>query len=317
MKKARYLQSSICAIIIWVAVVPLLAQEHLVFTPHWRAQAQFAGYYVAKEMGFYQEVGLDVDIVHPLATQSPIDCIRSGECQVVTMQLCQALDVIDNSIPIVNILQTSMNSSTIIISRRDKNPLSQKGAKVGTWPNFDAMTVCMSMREHLDYEWVHLVSSVNLFIKGGLDAMAAMSYNEYYQLKQAGFALPEEHICRLGDHGFNVQEDGAYMTQSYYRSHKKQAQKFAQASRKGWEWAASHPEEALEIVMKYVREDMVGTNRTLQKFMLEEVLRQQIDKQSGKREFRLRPDMVKLASRLMVGSHLLKHEVKYEQLIDK
>ena len=295
----------------------VLAQEHLVFTPHWRAQAQFAGYYVAKEKGFYKEVGLDVDIVHPLATQAPLDCIRSGECQVVTMQLCQAMDVIDNNIPIVNILQTSMNSSTIIISRRGKNPLTQKGARVGTWPNFDAMTYCMNMREHLEFDWVHLISSVNLFIKGGLDAMTGMSYNEYYQVKQAGFALPEEQICRLSDHGFNVQEDGVYMIQSYYRSHKQQAQKFAKASRKGWEWAASHQEEALEIVMKYVRKDLVGTNRTLQKYMLEEVLRQQIDKQSGKREFRLRPDMVQLASSMMLESHLLKHVVKYEQLIDK
>ena len=108
----------------------------------------------------------------------------------------------------------------------------------------------MSMRKNLRFEWVHLISSVNLFIKGALDAMTGMSYNEYYQLKQAGFALPEEHICRLSDHGFNVQEDGLYMIQSYYRSHKEQAQKFAQASRKGWEWAANHQEEALVVTGK-------------------------------------------------------------------
>ena len=95
-----YLLSAVAALGTGAALCPVQAQQHIVFTPHWRAQAQFAGYYVAKEMGFYKEVGLDVNIVHPMATQAPLDCIRSGESQVVTMSLCQAMDVIDNNIPI-------------------------------------------------------------------------------------------------------------------------------------------------------------------------------------------------------------------------
>ena len=51
--------------------------------------------------------------------------------------------------------------------------------------------------------------------------------------------------------------------------------------------------------------------------MLEEVLRLQVDRESGKREFRLRPDMVERASDLMFECKLLKHEVTYEQLIAK
>ena len=68
--------------------------------------------------------------------------------------------------------------------------------------------------------------------------------------------------------------------------------------------------------MKYVRENHIATNRTLQRLMLAEVLRLQVDRESGKHEFRLRPDMVRLASRLMKGSHLLTHEVTYQQLTE-
>lgn len=80
-------------------------------------------------------------------------------------------------------------------------------------------------------------------------------------------------------------------------------------------WAAEHPEETLEIVMKYVKENRIATNRTMQEFMLKEILRLQIDRDSKKREFRLRPDMVKKASELLHEFGILKREVKYEEMI--
>ena len=69
--------------------------------------------------------------------------------------------------------------------------------------------------------------------------------------------------------------------------------------------------------MKYVEEGHVATNRTLQKLMLEEVLRLQIDHETGKREFRIRPDMVKLANDMMMENQFILHEITYEQLIAK
>ena len=107
------------------------------------------------------------------------------------------------------------------------------------------------------------------------------------------------------------------MTRDYYDKHKEQARRFAQASRKGWEWAAQHPDEALDIVMQYVDKNHIATNRVMQRLMLQEVLRLQVDRESKKREFRLRPDMVKQASRLMVENQMLSREVTYEELIEK
>jgi NitT/TauT family transport system substrate-binding protein len=126
----------------------------------------------------------------------------------------------------------------------------------------------------------------------------------------------DKAVYRFCDHGYNVQEDGVYMTRDYYEKHKNEARRFAQASRKGWEWAAKHPEETLDIVMEYVSKDQIATNRVMQRLMLKEVLRLQIDRESKKREFRLRPDMVRQASRLMVENHMLSRDVKYEELIE-
>ena len=309
---------NLVATILCLFAITAGAQEEIVFTPQWTAQAQFAGYYVAETKGFYREAGVKVRIEHPLATQPAMTRLRNNKCQATTLQLCQAMEIVDDGIPLVNILQTSMNNAMVIVSARDKDPLTQKGARVGIWSaGFGQLAICMSIQDHLNYEWVRFAQNVNLFVAGALDATLAMSYNEYYQLVQAGIKMTDKNVYRFCDHGYNVQEDGVYMTRDYYEKHRQQAHRFAQASRKGWEWAAKHPQEALDIVMQYVDRDRIATNRTLQRLMLEEVLRLQVDRESKKREFRLRPDMVRQASRLMKSNMMLSREVTYEELISE
>ena len=314
MKRALYL-------LLFILVTLATAQqasaqdETIVFTPQWTAQAQFAGYYVAEAKGFYQEAGVKVRIEHPSITQPSMSRLLNNECQATTLQLCQAMEVVDGGNPLVNILQTSMNNAMVIVSARDKNPLTQKGARVGIWSvGFGQLAICMSIKDHLDYQWVRFAQNVNLFVAGALDATLAMSYNEYYQLVQAGIKMSDKNVYRFCDHGYNVQEDGVYVKRDYYDKHKDQARRFAQASKKGWEWAAAHPEETLDIVMQYVEKNHIATNRVMQNLMLKEVLRLQIDRESKKREFRLRPDMVRQASQLMLESMMLKREVTYGEL---
>lgn len=296
--------------------ISLHAQDKFVFTPQWTAQAQFAGYYVALEKGFYKDAGLDVEIVHPSVTQSAINRIRNNESHATTLQLAQAMEIIDDGIPLVNILQTSMNNAMVIVSSRDKNPLKQPGAKVGIWnAGFGQVAIGMSIQEDLNYEWIPFATNVNLFISGAIDATLAMSYNEYYQLLQTGIELNEGNVYRFCNHGYNIQEDGVYMTRDYFESHRDQAIRFAQASHDGWEWAVEHKEETLEIVMKYVQKDHIATNRVLQKLMLDEVLRLLIDRESKQREYCLRPDMVEQASILMYENGMISREITYEEII--
>ena len=303
-------------LLLLLAAFPVSASaQKIIFTPQWTAQAQFAGYYVAQDMGFFQEEGLDVEIVHPSTTRPAMNRIRNNESQATTLDLCQAIEISAEGIPMVNILQTSMQNSLLIISQEGVDPLSQKGQRVGTWSiGFNHMALCMDRMEQLEIEWIPFNTNVNLFVTGALPSTLAMEYNEYYQLLQAGMSIKEEQVYRFADHGYNVQEDGVYMTRSYYRRHKQQAEAFAKACRRGWEWAAEHPEETLDIVMKYVHADHIATNRVMQKLMLQTILRLQLDKESGEREFRLRPDMVQLANTLLLQNHLIPKSVTYEDL---
>ena len=218
--------------------------------------------------------------------------------------------------PLVNILQTSMNNALVIVSRNGQNPAKQKGIRVGTWSvGFDQIALAMSLKEGLNYQWIRFANSINLFLAGAIDATLAMSYNEYYLLKQSGVEVTEENTYRFCDHNYNVQEDGVYMKPDFYEKNKEVAHRFAEASKRGWIYCAEHPDEALEIVMKYVTMYHVATNRVMQKLQLDEILKLQVDRDSGQREFRLRPDMVKQASDLMLESQLLLKEVTYEQIL--
>ena len=253
--------------------------EDFVLTTAWIAQSQFAGYYIAKEKGFYREVGLNVIIQHPSLTSSAFNRLKTEQCDAAMFSMMSAMDFIAQGTPLVNIFQDSMNSSNILVSRWGINPLQMKGKKVGIFnadPNY--LTYIMSKREGMNYQWVRFTSDINVFLSGAVDATMVVSYNEFCLLKQAGFRMSEESIYRFSEHDYNIQENGVYVKRDYFLTHRAEVAKFAAASRRGWEWVAAHPDEALEIVMKYVNKHKSHTNKVMQKLMLEEVLRQQVDR---------------------------------------
>ena len=293
-------------------------KEKFVFSPLSLPQAQFAGYYVALDQGFYRDEGLDVVFDHPFASQAAVDKILEGECQAMTLTLSLAMRTVDGGTPLVNILQTSMNSATMIVSRRGDDPRTLKGAKVASFrAGFGQLPQSFSIMEGLDYEWIFTssASAVNLFISGAVDATLARSYDEYNKILQSGLIEPEKGVYRFEAGEYNVQQEGVWMTREYYETHREQAEAFARASRRGWEWTAEHPEEALDVVMRYVKENRVATNRVLQWLMLKEVLRLQLDHDSGVREFRLRPDMVGKAGDMMLRSGMMKRIISCEDLL--
>ena len=310
------------AIIIALALTfPLFAQSKgestIVFTPQWTAQAQFAGYYAALELGYYKEEVLDVLIEHPNGSRSAIDRMKKNQSQITTLPLSQAIFALDSGVKLVNLLQTSMNGSLMIVSRRGVNPLKQKGAKVASFrAGYDQLARAVVNELGLDYQWLETASLLNLFIAGAVDASVAMSFNEYNQFLQTGLiGRNDDIVYRLSDHGYNIQEEGLYMTREEYNKNPERAHKFARASQRGWEWVANHQEEALEIVMKQVRRNHEATNPTLQRLMLEEVLDLMEGYESGYREYILREDMVNQAVALMLKAGIISNEHTIKELL--
>jgi ABC-type nitrate/sulfonate/bicarbonate transport systems, periplasmic components len=292
------------------------AQTRLVFTPQWTAQAQFAGFYVADAKGFYKEAGLNVSIEHPSSSNPNINRLKMGQCQFITLHLVSAMKFIDEGIQLVNIFQHFQQNTQMIVSHKPlKGIESLRGMRIGHWKSgFSELAFSMNNRYNLNIQWVPFISHINLYISNAIDATMAMSYNEYFQLKIAGQKIQKDQTLYFRDIGYNVPEDGVYTTASFYKSHKQEVEKFAEATRKGWEWAYQNPEETLDIVMMYCQANNVATNRVVQEWMLQECLKVLSNKNTGKRTYTLDPKGLDLANQLMTEGGVIKKNIPYQQI---
>ena len=186
---------------------------------------------------------------------------------------------------------------------------------MGYWQSgFSELPFAMDKKYGLGIQWIPFNSNINLYISGAIDATLAMSFNELFQLRMAGQRIKKEQLLYMRDIGYNVPEDGVYVTLDYYRQHQDEVQKFAEATRKGWEWAAEHPEEALDMVMVTMRQNGVGGNLIAQEWMLKAILSQLADKDTGKRSYKLEPKAVDLANSILLESGIIKKEITYKQI---
>lgn len=292
------------------------AQTKFVFTPQWTAQAQFAGFYVADAKGFYKEAGLNVSIEHPSASNPNINRLKMGQSQFITFHLVSAMKFIDQGMELVNICQHFQQNAEMIVSHTPlKGVESLKGMKIGHWKSgFSELAFSMDNRYNLGIQWIPFVSHINLYISKAIDATMAMSYNEFIQLKIAGQKIQKEQTLYFRDIGYNVAEDGVYTTAQFYNTHKEEVRKFAEATRKGWEWACNNPEETLDIVMMYCQANNVATNRVVQRWMLEECLNLLKDINTGKRTYKLDPKGLDLANKLLIEGSVIKQPISYQQI---
>ena len=270
-----------------ISVFHGIAQQ-ITFSPQWTPQSQFAGYYAALENGYYEDAGLDVSIMHPTTSYSSMSMLKNGTSDIITCELIQAMMTADDDIKYVNLLQTTQHSTLVLISRAGavKRLSDLAGCRIGTWKvGFSEIPHMIDEEQHLDIEWIKLLNSLNLYIAGAIDATLAKSYNELILFSMAG--ITPGSVLYFSEHGYDFPEDGLYVSEDFYRKNPEQCRKFAEASRKGWDWVRNNRDEALDIVMKYVKEENIPTNRYNQKWMLDAILEAQEDIKGEKPSYRL------------------------------
>lgn len=274
--------------------------QRIVMTPHWIAQSQFAGYYAAQELGYYEEAGLDVVIEHTTASETSIAHINDGRSNATTMMLIDALFQIDRGAGMVNILQTSQRPGLVFVPRKEQitGIETLKNRRVGIWRSyFSQLAQLIDKDYHLGIEWIPFIQSINLYISGAIDAQMAMTYNELYWIRVSGFENVKE--INVSELGYDYPEDGLYITAEYYNKYPEKAKAFAEASRKGWLWVHDNPDEALEMVIRRMKKDNVPYNRNHQKWMLQEILRLQCPEDDAKPTYELDGEKVEQLSNLL------------------
>lgn len=301
-------------ILITFVGIPTYAQQ-IVFTPQWTPQSQFAGYYVAQEMGFYKDAGVDVVIDHTSTSDLVMNRLLKGKCNAITMTLFDAIYHIDHGAEIVNVLQTAQRSGHVIVVRDDniRNIEQLRGKRVGIWrSSFSQLVQLMDLDYDLGIEWIKFIQSINMYISGAIDATMAMTYNELYWIRSSGFE--DKTVIPLADIGYDYPEEGLYVSSEYYEKYPEKARAFAEASRRGWEWAHEHPEQTLDIVMEIMKREQVPASRMHQEWMLREVLKQQFPKGENRPSFKLDEGKVKELNALLIRHGRIENELSVEQI---
>ncbi|MCX5677567.1 MAG: ABC transporter substrate-binding protein [Candidatus Omnitrophica bacterium] len=275
----KYRVVTVAITLLLTAVAFVFAEENkpqkVTFITHWSPQAQFAGYYVAKEKGFYKERGIDVEILSSGPSISASQALADGKADFAVLWLSQALQNRSKGVKLINIGQIMPRSGLMFVARKSagiRKPEDLNGKKVSLWDGDLRLSGEAFIKKYgLNVSKIHQSYTVNLFLAGGVDAVMAMWYNEYHTIISSGMDPEELSVFFFKDHGLNVPEDGLYTLEGTYRKDPALTKAFVEASIKGWLYAFSHPEEAVDIVLERMRTGNIPANREHQKWMLKSV----------------------------------------------
>jgi NitT/TauT family transport system substrate-binding protein len=242
------------------------------YLPHWLHQAQFAGYYMAKEKGIYEKYGLDVEILPGGPNAPAIEELVDGEADISSAFLSGAIKAEARGMDIVNIAQLSQRSALMFIARKSSGinaPEDFNSKKIGIWrSDFRELPMAFLEKYNIEAEIIPITSTVNLFLRGGIDVMCVMWYNEYHQVLNFGINADELAVFHFLDYELDFPEDAIVCTQSYFQDNTMLCRKFVNATFEGWNYAFENKQESLEVVIRYMEDYKIPANRAHQAWML-------------------------------------------------
>ncbi|MGR2752583.1 ABC transporter substrate-binding protein [Agromyces arachidis] len=232
----------------------------------WLPQGQFAGYFAAVENGYFEEEGLEVEIIPSGGDIVPQDALANGDVDYAIAWVPKVLGSIEQGANLTNIAQIFQRSGTLQVSWADSDISSVadfEGKKIGSWGFGNEWEIFAAMAEEgLDSSTVEIITqdfNMNAFLQGDIDAAQAMTYNEYAQLLET--VDPDTGELYTED-DFNVisYEDtvGAMLQDAIWadterlesdEAYQETTVAFLKAVIKGWAFVRDNPEDASEITI--------------------------------------------------------------------
>lgn len=238
------------------------AAEEVTLQLKWVTQAQFAGYYVALDKGFYQEEDLDVTIKPGGPDIAPAQVIAGGGADVVLDWMPSALASREKGLDLVNIAQPFKSSGMMLTCRKDagiSSPADFAGKTLGVWffgneyPFLSWMSKLGLKTDESEGGVTVLKQGFNVdpILQGQAACVSTMTYNEYWQIIDAGISEDELVVFKYEDQGVATLEDGMYVLGENLKDEafKDKMVRFVRASMKGWKYAEDNPDEAAMIVL--------------------------------------------------------------------
>jgi NitT/TauT family transport system substrate-binding protein len=245
-----------------LAMASAAQAEDVTIQLKWVTQAQFAGYYVALEKGFYSEEGLNVTIKPGGPDVAPVQVLLGGGADVMVDWMPSALAAREQGAPVVNIAQPFKSSGMMLTCLKETgitSPADFKGKTLGVWFFGN------------EYPFLSWMATLGIPTTGGADGVevlkqgfnvdpllqkqaaciSTMTYNEYWQVIDAGIKPEELVTFKYEEQGVATLEDGLYVLEDKLKdpAFEEKMVKFVRASMKGWKYAEANPDEAAMIVL--------------------------------------------------------------------
>jgi NitT/TauT family transport system substrate-binding protein len=257
------LASLMLAAAVSLTAMQAAAAEKVTLQLKWVTQAQFAGYYVAKEKGFYEAEGLDVDIKPGGPDIAPPQVLAGGGADVIVDWMPSALATREKGVPLVNIAQPFKSSGMMLTCLKETGitkPDDFKGKTLGVWffgneYPFLSWMATLGIKTDGSAGGVTVLKqgfNVDPLLQKQAACISTMTYNEYWQVIDAGIKPEELVTFQYEKEGVATLEDGLYVLEDKLKdaAFKEKMVKFVRASMKGWKYAETNPDEAAEIVLE-------------------------------------------------------------------
>ena len=226
----------------------------------WVQQAQFMGYYAAKELGIYEDFGLDVTIV-PGGSVDVIDEVDSGRAQFGVSWVSTVMSAIANGANVMNVAQYYQNSGMTLVSLNgtvaDPTVVSA-GESTGNWGGgneYEMQSYLASLGLPTDY--VTEDYDMQQLFDGEILWSSAMTYNEMGLVLEAGYTMDDISVLYMEDEGFGMLEDCLIVDTEWAEANEDTVVAFLQASNLGWAWCLENPAAAGSLVFN--AEDTANT----------------------------------------------------------
>ena len=235
----------------------------------WFGHASSAGYLVAQEKGFYDEEGLGVTIQPGGTDISPVQVLASGRADVIIEWMPAALLAREHGLPIINIAQPFTGSSLTLSCLRESgitNPATDfRGKTLATWFGGNEL-VLLSWLNRLGLSTEGGADGVTVLkqetgathlLQKQADCISILSYDQDGRLLDGGLSADDLTSFRYADQGLAPLEDGLYILETTMLERPKVTAlvRFVRASMKGWDYAANHPDEAADILLRHEEAD--------------------------------------------------------------
>ncbi len=227
-------------------------KDKIILQLDWLNQFQFAGYYIAKEKGFYKDINLDVEIKEFNNKINLVNNVINNESTYSIGKSSLVIDKLNNKQIILlaaiyqqspmNLISLKKSNISTIQDLKNKNVMLTPDAKDAV--NINTMITSKNVKLK-DINFKAHSFDLNDLITGKVDAMGCYLSNEPYILKNANIKF---NVFNPSDYGFDFYGGILFTSNKELNTNPKRVKKFYQASIKGWNYAFANIEKTAQII---------------------------------------------------------------------